>query len=340
MTTTKIRRLSTGAGIPPEFGECRMQMATTGREYLRWRRSPDNLHHSSTDIETRACNMAQTLHIAVFNTDIPVPEVFTQRASSYGKIFHELLTAAAQRTQPDVTIKTTEYDTRKSEYPPTLDDVDLILITGSINSAYDDIPWVHKLEQYIIDTYRDYPQVKWFGSCFGHQLICQALLKQYGVRVDADERGWELGVKTMAMDSKFRNDFVERGFKVPEKMRLQFVHGDFVVVPDLERLPRGWSIMGSTEWCANQGMMEAGRVLTFQGHFEFDRFVNSETIKTFFARKAPEWLEDSLKAVDADDDAELAAEMVLSFIMQPGLAAQNKGYAKVGGLMTPPGEHV
>jgi hypothetical protein len=87
--------------------------------------------------------MAQTLHIAIFNTDIPVPEVSTKRASTYGQIFHDLLSRAAERTCPNLTVRSTEYDTRKLEYPTSLDDVDLILITGSINSAYDDIPWVH-----------------------------------------------------------------------------------------------------------------------------------------------------------------------------------------------------
>lgn len=282
--------------------------------------------------------MAQTLHIAIFNTDIPVPNVSIQRASSYGQIFHSLLTSAAKRTHPTLTITSTEYDTRNLEYPDSLHDVDLILITGSINSAYDDIPWVHQLEQYIVDTYKNQPRVKWFGSCFGHQIICQALLKGCGVRVDADARGWEVGVKEVAMDFKFRADFAKQGLELPEKMKLQFIHGDFVVVPDMEKLPKAWSMMGSTEWCANQGMMEVGRVLTFQGHFEFDRFVNSETIKTFFARKAPEWLEDSLKAVDADDDSELAAAMVLHFATRKTPAGQGKTYAKVGGLATPPEE--
>lgn len=282
--------------------------------------------------------MAQTLHIAIFNTDIPVPEVFTQRASSYGQIFHSLLAAAAIRTHPEITVKSTEYDTRKFEYPDSLADVDLILITGSINSAYDDIPWVHRLEQYIIATYQEHPGVKWFGSCFGHQIICQALLKGHGVRVDAEARGYEVGVREMEMGSKFRSDFAEQGFKVPQTMKLQFVHGDFVVVPDLEALPGRWSVLGSTGWCANQGMMEVGRVLTFQGHFEFDRFVNSETVKTFFARKAPEWLEESLKAVDADDDSELAAEMVLHFALQETPTGQRRSFVKVGGLVTPPEE--
>ncbi|KAF3049290.1 hypothetical protein E8E11_005826 [Didymella keratinophila] len=284
--------------------------------------------------------MAQTLHIAIFNTDIPVPEVFTQRASTYGRIFHELLSAAAKRTPPQTTIKSTEYDTRKFEYPSTLDGVDLILITGSINSAYDDIPWVHKLEQYIIDVYRDHPRVKWFGSCFGHQIIAQALLKEYGVRVDAEPKGHEIGVKSIAMNAKFRSDFEKQGFEVPEVVRMQFIHGDFVSVPDWNALPEGWSVLGSTPWCVNQGMMELGRVLTFQGHFEFDRFVNGETVKIFFARRAPEWLEDSLKAVDADDDAELAAEMVLHFATHKTPTGLETRYKMVGGLVTPPEEEV
>jgi len=284
--------------------------------------------------------MSQTLHIAIFNTDIPVPEVFTQRASTYGQIFHSLLSAAAKRTSPQTIIKSTEYDTRKLEYPSSLDDVDLILITGSINSAYDDVPWVHTLEQYIIDVYRDYPSVKWFGSCFGHQIIAQALLKRYGVRVDAELKGHEIGVKSIAMDSKFRSVFAKQGFEVPETVRMQFIHGDFVNVPDWNALPEGWSVLGGTPWCANQGMMEVGRVLTFQGHFEFDRFVNGETLKTFFARRASEWVEDSLKAVDADDDAELAAEMVLHFATQKAPAGQETTYKKVGGLVTPPEEEV
>ena len=205
--------------------------------------------------------MEQILHIAVFNTDIPVPNVFTKRSSSYGQIFHELLTAAGKRISPSTIIHSTEFDSRRGEYPESLDGVSLILITGSVNSAYDDIPWVHRLEHYIIDTYRDYPRVKWFGSCFGHQLICQALLKQYGVRVDADERGWELGVQSMVMDSRFRSGFSKyplrsefgmESMKISEKIRLQFVHGDLVVVPQVQKLPSSWSIIGSTPWCANQ----------------------------------------------------------------------------------------
>ena len=60
----------------------------------------------------------------------------------------------------------------------------------------------------------------------------------------------------------------------------------------------------------------------------------------FFARRDPEWLEDRLKAVDADDDAELAAEMVLHFATQRESSGVETTYKKVGGLVTPPGEEV
>lgn len=82
-------------------------------------------------------------------------------------------------------------------------------------------------------------------------------------------------------------------------------------------------------------MYESGRVLTFQGHFEFDRFINSETIKTFFTKQTPEWLGNSLRAVDADDDAEEAAEIVLQFIMQKTPAELSKTVVLADGLVTP-----
>lgn len=160
------------------------------------------------------------------------------------------------------------------------------------------------------------------------------------MRVDAEARGWEVGVKAVRMGKEFRDEFGRLGVEVPEEMRLQFVHGDCVVVPGESVLPEGWVVLGSTEWCANQGMMEVGRVLTYQGHFEFDRFVNGETIKTFFAREAPEWLEESLRAVDADDDAGLAAELVVHFAVQKSTGGVNETYKQAGGLVTPPDEEV
>jgi hypothetical protein len=93
------------------------------------------------------------------------------------------------------------------------------------------------------------------------------------------------------------------------KLQLQFVHHDHVVIPAPEVLPESWIPFGCTDHCAVQGIYEPGRVLTLQGHFEFDRFVNSECIKHFFRS---EWdadrLHAALNAIDADDDSKAAAQ--------------------------------
>lgn len=89
--------------------------------------------------------------------------------------------------------------------------------------------------------------------------------------------------------------------------------------------------MGSTPKCPVQGVYEPGRVLTYQGHFEFDQFVNSETVRVFCATWGPKEVEEILEAVDQDDDSEAAAQMVVKFFLEGRQAVQG-----LGGLMTPP----
>lgn len=59
-------------------------------------------------------------------------------------------------------------------------------------------------------------------------------------------------------------------------------------------------------------------MLTFQGHAEFDRFVNGETLK-FFAKAAgwkEKFLVETLEEVERDDDAHWAAGMMLRFFLE------------------------
>lgn len=259
--------------------------------------------------------MATTIRICMLNADVPVPAVFTQRAPTYGRIFHELLAKASTQ----VTIESEDFDVQEQHYPETIDEFDAIVISGSANSAYDDIPWIHRLDAYVRDVYTNHPRVKIFGSCFGHQLMCQSLLKEYGVKVEADSKGFEIGVKEITLHQQFRETFAKNNEShqiLGEGLRLQFVHHDHVVISKPELVPQDWMTLGSTEHCAVQGVYQEGRILTLQGHFEFDRFVNCETIKTFFAGWEPPKLQAALDDIDADDDAIAAAEMVLKFFVQ------------------------
>ncbi|KAF1939416.1 class I glutamine amidotransferase-like protein [Clathrospora elynae] len=281
--------------------------------------------------------MAQSLRICMLNTDVPVPTVqaHSPTHTTYGRIFQHLLCSAASKSilTPTITITSTEFDVTKGEYPPSLSPFDGIIISGSVNSAYDDLPWIRNLDAFIQNVYRKEKRVKIFGSCFGHQVICHALLNQYGVTVEKDPNGCELGVKEITLHQRFREAF---GKGVAATMRLQFVHHDHVVIPSMDALPRSWMTLGSTRHCGVQGLYEAGRILTYQGHFEFDRFVNGETVKFFFPEWEPEVLAEALEAIDADDDSVAAAKMVLDFFLEKIGDASAGTHAVVGGLLTPP----
>jgi GMP synthase-like glutamine amidotransferase len=287
----------------------------------------------------------------MLNAETPVAPVLEQRGS-FGTIFHNLLRTAAARVSPDINVESTEYDVKKGQYPPDLSTVDVVLITGSASSAYDDLEWVQRLGDFVLDTYLSYPHVKFFGSCFGHQLICQSLLQAYGIRVDKDPKGFENGVQEITLTESFRNA-LQVGSKtsafgakendtksIPKTLRLQMVHGDQVVLPSPDALPSTWSNIGGTKQCAVQGVYQPGRVLTLQGHFEFDRFVNGETLKVFAGplNWTPEMLQNYLELVDADDDSELAADMVMRFFLEKTTSISNVATSTVSGLLTPPME--
>ncbi|KAF1849556.1 class I glutamine amidotransferase-like protein [Cucurbitaria berberidis CBS 394.84] len=280
--------------------------------------------------------MVQTVRICMLNADLPVPNVHAQKAPTYGRIFHGLLSAAATQKVPKTIIESSDYDVTRGEYPPSLIEYDAILISGAVDAAYDDVEWIRRLDDFILDVYRNHPRVKIFGSCFGHQLICQSLLKDFGVSVGIDPKGYEIGVKEITLHKRFLETFGKK-HQLQEKIRLQFVHHDHVVIPTPNTLPQSWMTLGSTEHCSVQGMYESGRVLTYQGHFEFDRFVNRETVRFFFPAWAPEALDEAMKAVDADDDADVAAAMVLDFFLERGVANKDAPECQMtGGLLTPP----
>jgi len=76
-------------------------------------------------------------------------------------------------------------------------------------------------------------------------------------------------------------------------------------------------ISGESNLCSNQGIYEPGRVLTYQSHPEFDRFVNGECIKSVVGT---EWTQEeimrTLEQVDEDDDSGLFGELVVEFLLQ------------------------
>lgn len=165
------------------------------------------------------------------------------------------------------------------------------------------------------DVHNEHPRIKLYGSCFGHQMICQSLFRERGAFVEKSPHGWELGVATVRLNDEFATIFEPM---VPLKsMRLQSLHGDHVVFP-LDAAPEDLIFVGKTDLCHNQGVYLRNRLFTLQGHPEFDMWIEKVCLELVSKRVG--WKDDftaaAIMAADARDDAQLAAELIMTFFLQ------------------------
>lgn len=102
------------------------------------------------------------------------------------------------------------------------------------------------------------------GVCFGHQIIGRSL----GARVDRSDRGWEISVVPMSLTP------VGRALFGQEDMALHQMHRDVVYV-----YPEGVEELAYSPRCSVQGMYARGRLVTVQGHPEFNEEVVTELLE-------------------------------------------------------------
>ena len=134
------------------------------------------------------------------------------------------------------------------ELPPSIHSADGWLITGSKFGAYEDLPWIPPLEDFVRDAYHnDIPIV---GICFGHQLLAQAL----GGKVVKFDGGWSVGRVEYNIDG------------IEEPLPLYAWHQDQVV-----SLPPDATVSGSTDFCKYAALTYGKKAYTVQPHPEFSQ---------------------------------------------------------------------
>lgn len=166
---------------------------------------------------------------------------------NYESLFMDLFAAVGEQVNYKI------YQTWQGELPDALHPEELYLIPGSLDSAYDNKPWIVALLQWVEKAHAR--GVKMMGVCFGHQVIARAL----GGEVRAYDGGFGVGVRTSrVLDESMKAYFTG------QEMRLLYSHHDQVMT-----LPPGATLCATSDFCRNESFRMGRQVITFQGHPEF-----------------------------------------------------------------------
>ncbi|GAA6017479.1 hypothetical protein JCM11491_006838 [Sporobolomyces phaffii] len=223
--------------------------------------------------------------LVILLNDCPLPPV-REQFGTYHDIFVSLFEHSLAASTPAHssagskpgstrhTLTIESYDVVQGVYPSdeTIRKASGVLLTGSAGSAYESDEWIVKLVDYVKDLPRRNETLKLIGICFGHQILARA----HGSETEKNEKGWEVGTRTLELTHTAKQLFTRTQLSVHQ------MHQDHVPV-----LPDGFESLGSTKDCPIHGMvkfvdrdgpktLENVAILTLQGHPEFNaKIVNA-----------------------------------------------------------------
>lgn len=179
------------------------------------------------------------------------------------------------------------------EFPTSVHDADGWLLTGSRHGAYEDLPFIPPLEDFIRRAYSAH--VPMVGICFGHQIIAKAL----GGRVEKYAEGWAVGPTEYDFGG--------------EKLMLNAWHQDQVT-----EVPAGAEVIATNDFCRNAALAYGDRALTVQAHPEFrDDFVDG-LMKTRGKGVVPDpLLEDAARRLGTPLNDAAIAHRIADFFKRP-----------------------
>jgi GMP synthase-like glutamine amidotransferase len=158
------------------------------------------------------------------------------------------------------------------------------------HDSFTNPPWILKLVEFTQKVLAQ-DRVRIIGVCFGHQIVGRAM----GVEVGRNKDGWEAAVNDVELTEKGKevfgvevlvsspsiNSFLgqisgrRREVLTQNEQSLHQMHRDVVFA-----YPKGVEELGSSPVCSVQGMYSPRRLITVQGHPEFNEEIMTEIIET------------------------------------------------------------
>jgi GMP synthase-like glutamine amidotransferase len=231
------------------------------------------------------------MHVGLLECD-EVTGRFAEVSGGYREMFAALLPEA----------RFTYYRAHEGTLPAAPRECDAWLCTGSRYSAYDTMPWVGALAQFIRDVQAS--RTPFVGICFGHQMLAQAL----GGEVAKAQNGWGVGVLPMEIVSG------EPWMQPPRaEVRIQHMHQDQV-----QRLPPGSVVLGRSAHC-EIGMFRVGEtMLGIEGHPEFTPEFSEALIRARRERIGAERSDAALRGVRQPNDGMVVGRWISRFLQSTG----------------------
>jgi GMP synthase-like glutamine amidotransferase len=155
------------------------------------------------------------------------------------------------------------YAVADGETPAQVGEADAYLVTGSSAGAYDPLPWIEPLKDFLRAARGQVPLV---GVCFGHQIMAEA----FGGKVEKSPKGWGVGLH------RYRIERPADWMGEAATLSIPASHQDQVV-----ELPPGARVVAGSDFCPF-GLLDYGgfRAISVQLHPEFESAYAKALIET------------------------------------------------------------
>lgn len=220
------------------------------------------------------------------------PAELSGRYPGYGVMAQQLL----ERLRSDISCRF--YDVREARYPAEIDENDAYLITGSRHSAFEDLPWIARLEKFVREL--DRARKPLVGICFGHQLIARAL----GGCVERAAVGWGVGVHRAVIEA-------------PPPWVDAEVHDVSLVVShqdQVTRLPPQASRVAGSAFCPIAMFRVAGHIFAMQAHPEFSKAFSRDLMELRRASIGDDCVDAGIASLRDETDSPAVGRWILAFI--------------------------